>query len=116
MKENILVTLAVLILATMWFQIANQAPKNRYEVVSGNNMLTILVDKKTGETWRNCICGEKSNVPGCWEKMITLNSEDFNKPTGEAKAVKKMLSLQRKQAKLQEKIVQPEPQSQSQAH
>ena len=116
MKENILVVLAVLILATMWCQIANQAQKNRYEVVTGNNMLTILVDKKTGETWRNCICGEKSNVPGCWEKMVTLNPENFNKPTGEAKAVKKMISLQKKQAKLQEKLskTQPQPQAQPQ--
>lgn len=112
MKENILVVLAVLILATMWCQIANQAQKNRYEVVTGNNMLTILVDKKTGETWRNCICGEKSNVPGCWEKMVTLNPENFNKPTGEAKAVKKMISLQKKQAKLQEKLSKTQPQPQ----
>ncbi len=115
MKENILVVLAVLILATMWCQIANQAQKNRYEVVTGNNMLTILVDKKTGETWRNCICGEKSNVPGCWEKMVTLNPENFNKPTGEAKAVKKMISLQKKQAKLQEKLSKTQPQPQPQA-
>ena len=79
MKENILIGLAVLILATMWLQIANMNTKNRYDVVTGSNMLTILVDKKTGETWRNCICGEKSNVPGCWEKMVTLNPENFNK-------------------------------------
>ena len=56
MKENILITLAILILATMWFQIANTG-KNRYDVITSNSMLTILVDKKTGETWRNCICG-----------------------------------------------------------
>lgn len=101
MKENILIILAILILGTMWLQMANTNLKNRYEVVTSNSMLTILVDKKTGETWRNCICGDKSNVPGCWEKMITLNAEDFNKPVGEAKAIKKMQALQKKLNKTQ---------------
>ncbi len=104
MKENILIALAVLILATMWFQITNNNSKNRYDVVTGSNMLTILVDKKTGETWRNCICGEKSNVPGCWEKMVTLNPETFNKPAGEVKAMKKMQKLIKKQEKLQQEL------------
>lgn len=103
MKENILIALAVVIIATMWIQISKQNTE-RYEVVTGPNMLTILVDKKTGETWRNCICGEKSNVPGCWEKMVTLNAEEFNKPAGEVKALKKMAALQKKQEKLQEKL------------
>mgnify|MGYP007101848783 CR=1 FL=1 len=96
MKENILIVLAVLILVGTYCQNCCCKSANRYEVVTGNNMLTILVDKKTGETWRNCICGAQSNVPGCWEKMITINSEDFNKPVGEAKAIKKMLKLQNK--------------------
>lgn len=104
MKDKILNTIIIIILLVIAVKITIQAPENRYEVVTGNNMLTILIDKQTGETWRNCICGEKSNVPGCWEKMITINPEDFNKPTGEAKAVKKMAALQKKQAKLQEKL------------
>ena len=97
MKENIIIILAVLILAGMVCQ-CKCCNNNRYEVVSGSNMLTILVDKKTGETWRNCICSPDSNVPGCWEKMFTLNTEPFNKPVGEAKAIKKMLNMQKKQA------------------
>ncbi len=109
MKDNILIVLAVLIIATMWFQIANSNTKNRYDVVTSNNMLTILVDKKTGETWRNCICGEKSNVPGCWEKMVTLNPEPFNKPVGEVKAVKKMQALIKKQEKLQKEMQENTP-------
>ncbi len=109
MKENIVNGLIVLLLIIMLIQVATKAPENRYEVVTSNNMLTILVDKQTGETWRNCICNEKSNVPGCWEKMATLNPENFNKPTGEAKAIKKMLSLQKKQAKLQEKMNKNQP-------
>ena len=109
MKDNILIVLAVLIIATMWFQIANSNTKNRYDVVTSNNMLTILVDKKTGETWRNCICGEKSNVTECWEKMVTLNPEPFNKPVGEVKAVKKMQALIKKQEKLQKEMQENTP-------
>jgi len=100
MKENILICLALLILAGMLLQNCCCKSGNRYEVVTGNNMLTILVDKKTGETWRNCICGTQSNVPGCWEKMITINAEDFNKPVGEAKAIKKMMKLKNKTQQL----------------
>ncbi len=102
MKDNILiVSLLILILIATFAEIGIKSNKDRYEVVTAPNMLTILVDKRTGETWRNCICTEKSNVPGCWEKMSTLNSEDFNKPIGEAKAVKKMVKLQKKLQKLQ---------------
>ena len=97
MKDNVLiVSLLVLILISMFAELGVKVTKDRYEVVTGPNMLTILVDKNTGETWRNCICSEKSNVPGCWEKMNTLNPEDFNKPIGEAKAFKKMVKLQNK--------------------
>mgnify|MGYP001149684206 CR=1 FL=1 len=84
--------------------VVNAYTKSRYDVVTGSNMITILVDKKTGETWRNCVCGEKSNVPGCWEKMITLNPESFNKPQGEVKALKKMAKLIKKQEKLQKEL------------
>lgn len=102
MKNNILfVSLIVLILIAMFAGIGVYSSKDRYEVVTAPNMLTILVDKNTGETWRNCICSDKSNVPGCWEKMVTINPEDFNKPVGEAKATKKMLKLQKKLQKLQ---------------
>ena len=48
MRDNILIVLAVLILATMWFQISTQNTKYRYDVITGSNMLTILVDKKQG--------------------------------------------------------------------
>lgn len=104
MKEKILNALIIIVLGALIVEIAFKEPENRYEVVTSSNMLTILVDKQTGETWRNCICGEKSNVPGCWEKMITINPESFNKPVGEARATRKMISLQKKQAKLQEKM------------
>lgn len=99
MKDNIIIVLLIVILAATLFC----QKTNRYDVVTSNNMLTILVDKQTGETWRNCICSDKSNVPGCWEKMITINSEPFNKPIGEAKSVAKMIKLQQKLEKQQPK-------------
>ncbi len=103
MKDNILiVSLLVLLLIATFAEIGIKSSKDRYEVVTAPNMLTILVDKNTGETWRNCICSDKSNVPGCWEKMSTLNPEEFNKPAGEARAIKKMIKLQKKLQKLQQ--------------
>ena len=80
MKDKILNALLIIVLILLVVEVATQEPENRYEVISGNNNVTILLDKQSGQTWRNCICGEKSNVPGCWEKMITINPENFNKP------------------------------------
>lgn len=113
MKDKILNALLIIVLILLVVEVATQEPENRYEVISGNNNVTILLDKQSGQTWRNCICGEKSNVPGCWEKMITINPENFNKPTGEARAMKKMMVLQKKQAKLQEKMNNNQPPQQA---
>ena len=113
MKDKILNALLIIVLILLVVEVATQEPENRYEVISGNNNVTILLDKQSGQTWRNCICGEKSNVPGCWEKMITINPENFNKPTGEARAMKKMIALQKKQAKLQEKMNNNQPPQQA---
>lgn len=111
MKDNILIIIVVALVAALFIQIGQDASKDRYEVITGNNMLTILVDKKTGNTWRNCICTDKSNVPGCWEKMITINPEDFNKPAGEVSSTRKMIALQKKQLKMQEKIQKTQKQN-----
>lgn len=113
MKDKILNALLIIVLILLVVEVATQEPENRYEVISGNNNVTILLDKQSGQTWRNCICGEKSNVPGCWEKMITINPENFNKPTGEARAMKKMMALQKKQAKFQEKMNNNQPPQQA---
>ena len=113
MKDKILNALLIIVLILLVVEVATQEPENRYEVISGNNNVTILLDKQSGQTWRNCICGEKLNVPGCWEKMITINPENFNKPTGEARAMKKMMALQKKQAKLQEKMNNNQPPQQA---
>ena len=113
MKDKILNALLIIVLILLVVEVATQETENRYEVISCNNNVTILLDKQSGQTWRNCICGEKSNVPGCWEKMITINPENFNKPTGEARAMKKMMALQKKQAKLQEKMNNNQPPQQA---
>lgn len=86
MKQNFLIALGLILLVTLWIQyiFPNYNEVDRYSVVSSNNMLTVLVDKKTGLTWRNTVCDETSGVPGCWARMGTLNAEDFNMPLGEA--------------------------------
>ena len=113
MKDKILNALLIIVLILLVVEVATQEPENRYEVISGNNNVTILLDKQSGQTWRNCICGEKSNVPGCWEKMITINPENFNKPTGEAREMKKKRELKKRQAKLQEKMNNNQPPQQA---
>ena len=99
MKENILIALAIVIIASMWIQFTTQNANDRYKVITGSNMMTILLDKKTGVTWRNCICDTKSNIPGCWERMYTLNVEDYSKPQGEVVITKKLRKDLEKQAK-----------------
>lgn len=86
MKQNILIALGVILLVTLWIQyiFPKHNETDRYSIISNNNMLTILVDKKTGLTWRNSICDGKNNVPGCWTRMYTLDQENFNIPEGEA--------------------------------
>ena len=103
MKENILIILAILILTALCVQISAQNGKDRYDVVTSSNMLTILVDKKTGVTWRNCVCGEKSNVPGCWERMYTINPDTYSKPIGEVYINRKLQAFIDKQKKEQTK-------------
>ena len=68
MRENILIGLAVLILATMWIQIANTNTKSRYDVVTGSNMITITgndtrpTTDRIKETLFNILQPE---IPGC---------------------------------------------------
>lgn len=104
MKENILIALVVILLGTMLVQISTQNSNNRYNVISAGNMLTVLVDQKTGETWRNCVCNEKSPIPGCWEKMHIVNPETELQPIGEAKLTKKFQKEAEKIKKQQEKL------------
>lgn len=101
MKENILIAIGVLLIASMWIQFSQQNTNDRYAVVTGNNMLTVMVDKKTGTTWRNCVCNEKSPVPGCWEKMNIVNPEPYNQTIGEAKLTKKLMKKAPKQEQTQ---------------
>ena len=109
MKENILIALAIVIIASMWIQFSTQNANDRYKVITGSNLMTILLDIKTGVTWRNCICDTKSNIPGCWKRMYTINLEDYSKPKGEVVITKKLRRDLAKQAKNT-----PAPQGQTQ--
>jgi len=102
MKENCLIGIVVLLLVTIWLQyiFPAQRSKQRYEIVP-TATITILVDKTTGETWRNSICREDSNIPACWEKMNFLHKENFVLPVGEQRIRNKDLP---KYLKEQEKI------------
>ncbi len=114
MKENILIALAIVIIVSMWFQFSSQKANDRYAVITGSNMMTILLDKKTGVTWRNCICDTKSNIPGCWERMYTLNIEDYSKPQGEVVITKKLRKDFAKQAQAPVPAAQPQNQTPAQ--
>lgn len=104
MKEKILILiLLIFILGATIAEITVKSSQNRYEVITGSNRMTVLLDKKTGVTWRNCVCDEKSNVPGCWERMITINPQNYTKPIGEVSINKKLLKDLKKQQKLQER-------------
>ena len=114
MKENILIALAIVIIASMWIQFTTQNANDRYKVITGSNMMTILLDKKTGVTWRNCIFDTKSNIPGGWERMYTLNVEDYSKPQGEVVITKKLRKDFAKQAQAPVPAAQPQNQTPAQ--
>ncbi|MCI1273710.1 MAG: hypothetical protein LKG27_04665 [Clostridiaceae bacterium] len=103
MKEKALNLILVILLLVMCIQnlAQNNNDNERYKIVPAGNMLTILIDQKTGTTWRNSLCTQKSPVPGCWAKMYTLEEADFNMPIGEQVARKKELKLLKKMQKLQ---------------
>ncbi len=102
MKENILIALVIVLLATIWIQTSITANNNRYDVIS-NGMLTILLDKQTGMTWRNCVCNEQSPIPGCWDKMMIVNPNFDMQPKAEAKLSKKIIKEAQKIEKQQKK-------------
>ena len=93
MKENILITALIILIAALLIQTFDNN-NDRYTIKRGNNNITILIDKKTGLTWRNCICSDKNPIPGCWEKMNIINPEPYNQPTGNAKLTKKLMKKQ----------------------
>lgn len=111
MKEKLIIGLLGLAVFTMWLQYVHPAKKIdwRYEIVPTGN-ITVLIDKTTGETWRNSVCNDTSQVPGCWEKMGFVNQETILMPIGEQrlreKDIPKYVKTQQKLIKQQEKIEQ----------
>jgi len=106
MKEKILISLIALLLIIMGLQYVLNSEKNKhkYEIVP-TATVTILLDKTTGETWRNSICQENSNIPACWEKMNFIHQEDFILPIGEQRIRNKDLPKYLKEKKKQEETV-----------
>ncbi|MFI3300193.1 MAG: hypothetical protein R3Y28_02110 [Candidatus Gastranaerophilales bacterium] len=102
MKEKCLIAIIIVLVATMIIQNTTQNSYERYKVVD-NDSLTILIDQKTGQTWRNSICQEGSQVPGCWDKMYYVNPEPMLQPIGEAKLTKKIRKIIEKQEKAKQK-------------
>ncbi len=106
MKDKILNTAIAIVLVLLVADFLH--PKfdetDRYKIITADNMLTILLDKKTGETWRNSICSKESQVPGCWERMHFVDQADFYLPEGEKKVRKQEQKLIKKLQKVQAKL------------
>lgn len=110
-KDKFLCAVIVVLVLTMWIQylFPVSSDKDRYEIVAADNMLTILLDKQTGETWRNCMCSKENQVPGCWEKMRTLDIAEFYLPKGEKVTRKKEMKILKKLQKVQAEAQQNQP-------
>ncbi len=111
MKDKFLNVIIVLLLLTIWVEYFH--PKyddtERYKIVTADNMLTILLDQKTGETWRNSICSKESNVPGCWEKMRYVDQSEVYLPEGEKVIRREEIKYLKKLQKTREKAgINPE--------
>ena len=63
--------LIVLVVLTVFKSLSNKHLENidRYTIINGNYDPTILLDKKTGLTWRNVNCEGKEKIPNCWQLM-----------------------------------------------
>lgn len=103
MNEKLLNILLIVLIVVLCAQNCCCKKAQRYDVIPAGNMLTILVDHQTGMTWRNSICNEKTEVPGCWAKMYTVDAPEFNLPVGEKISRQKEMKLVKKMQKLQQK-------------
>ena len=54
---------------------------NRYQIVNSDNCV-ILLDKRTGLTWRNVWNNNKDKIPTNWSPM-TYEGNDLSVPSGE---------------------------------
>lgn len=88
MKYKVFITLLIFI--TVWFFMflvwkihTTSDTGNRYQIVNSDNSV-ILLDKRTGLTWRNVWNNEKEKIPANWQPM-KYEGNDLNLPIGEYK-------------------------------
>lgn len=89
-KIDFLIVLIVLLIGLIIGFNLNNDKNNRYQIVKTNNN-TILLDKKTGLTWRNCYIDDKDKIMNYWEEMrIIIDPDNPNPvlPIGKGKAGK----------------------------
>lgn len=89
-KVDILICLVAVFLGV--FIGFNMNKSDRYQIVKTDNS-TILLDKKTGLTWRNCWQDEKTKIMAYWEEMeiATYDLENTSVPVGKEKAKQKAI-------------------------
>jgi len=98
----------ILVFITVWFVLfliwninKNSDTDNRYQVYNADGN-TILLDKRTGNTWRNVWCDNKDKIPSCWELMLQ-NDEYINVPLGERLRRDEMIDRAREEYKQKKK-------------
>jgi hypothetical protein len=69
MNNKIIVALAFITIWVLGFKLIENTNIERYSIINGEYSPTILLDKKTGVTWRNINCDNKEKVPNCWQMM-----------------------------------------------
>lgn len=91
----------ILLVFTAFHQYLNISVKfdGRYEIIHGDLTPTILLDKRTGLTWRNEICDEKQKVPNCWS-IMDFEANYIDTPIGEQKRRDEVVKQQAELLKL----------------
>lgn len=88
-KIDFLIILIVLLIGLIIGFNLNNDKNNRYQIVKTNNN-TILLDKKTGLTWRNVWIDEKDKIMNFWDEMlVVVGDENTQVPIGKKRAYKK---------------------------
>lgn len=53
----------------MYLDNAKKYMQDDYTIIDADHGLTILLNKKTGSTYRNIFCDNKEKIPNCWDSM-----------------------------------------------
>lgn len=85
-KDIILLILVLFIAISFYTSNTN----NRYTLFNGKYGV-ILLDKKTGITWRQVTIDEKEEIPAAWEEMLNVCEDNTLVPIGRKHKVKKAL-------------------------